>query len=350
MRRQCARRLLIAISCLASLVAWGDSALAQSVEDFFRGKVIRVVVGSAAGGGYDVYARATTRVMSHHLPGNPLFVIQNMPGGGGLLAANYLYNIASQQGIEIGMIERGAPFEHLFNQRDSLAKFDAQKFHWIGTPEQEIGLVFLRLPSPIKTIEDVRTHELVVSATTHTASTSVYPRLLNNLFGMKFKVIEGYKSSQEALYALDRGEVEGHLSGASSAVMRAQVSPWLSEGKVRVIMQLGLHRDPAFPDAGLVTDLARNEADRQILELLFAQQAISYPLLAPPGVPADRVKAFRDAFDATMKDPEFLEDAKRQRLAVDPFSGAEIDKLLDRVEHTPADILARANALLASER
>jgi len=321
----------------------------KSTEDFFRGKTIRLIVGSAAGGGYDVYARATTRVMSRHLPGNPGIVIQNMPGGGGLLAANYLYNIAGKQGLEIGMVERGSPFERLFHPNQHQARFEPRKFNWIGSPEQEIGLGFLRLPSPVKTIEDVRTHELVVSATSHTALTSVYPRLLNNLFGMKFKVVEGYPSSQEALYALNRGEVEAHVSGASSGIMRGQVGPWIADGKVKVILQLGLRPDPAFPGAALVTDLAQTDADRQILELFFAQQVISYPFLAPPGVPADRVKAFRDAFDRTMKDPDFLADAKRANLAVNPVSGAEIDALLERVEKTPTDILSRASALLASE-
>ena len=334
--------------CLSA--AAGSVSLGQSTEEFFRGKTIRVVVGSAAGGGYDVYARATTRVMSRHLPGNPGFVIQNMPGGGGLLAANYLFNIAGQQGLEIGMVERGSPFEHLFHPDEHQARFEPRKFNWIGSPEQEIGLGFLRLPSPVKTIEDVRTHELVVSATTHTALTSVYPRLLNNLFGMKFKVVEGYPSSQEALYALNRGEVEAHVSGASSGIMRGQVGPWIADGKVKVILQMGLRPDPAFPGAALVTDLARNDADRQILDLLFAQQVISYPFLAPPGVPAERVRAFRDAFDEAMKDPDFLADARRANLAVNPVSGADIDALLERVEKTPTDILARASALLANDK
>ena len=344
-----AARLILSISVAALTTLACIGAKAQSVEEFYHGKVVRVVVGSQAGGGYDIYARTVTRVMTRYMPGAPTFVIQNMPGGGGLLAANYLANIANQQGIEIGVVERGSLFERLFNGEKSLAKFDVRKFHWIGSPEQEVGLTFLRMPSPIARIEDLRTHELVVSATTHTASTSIYPRLLNTLFGTKFKVIEGYKSSQEALYALDRGEVEGHVSGASSGVMRNQVGPWLAAGHVKVIMQLGLRRDPTFPEASLVTDLARNESDRQILELVFAQQVTSYPFLAPPGVPADRVKALRDAFDATMKDAEFLDDSRRQRLAVDAVSGADIEALLDRVESTPPDLLARARDLLAGD-
>lgn len=330
--------------------AWPGAVAAQSVGDFYQGKIIRVIVGSGAGGGYDIYARTAMRLMSKYIPGNPGFVIENMAGGGGLLAADYLYNIATRQGLDIGVLERGAPFEHLFNAKGNLAKFDAQKFNWIGSPEQEIGLAFLRLPSSIAAIDDIRTRELVVSATTHTAPTSVYPRMLDNLFGMKFKVIEGYKSSQEALYALDRGEVEGHVSGASSGILRGQVAPWIAAGKVKVILQLGLKKDPAYPDAPLATELAGTPEEHQILDLLFAQQTISYPFVAPPGVPADRVKALRDAFDATMKDPEFQAGAQRQRLQVDPIGGADIDLLLAKVENTPPAILKRVTDLLAGEK
>jgi tripartite-type tricarboxylate transporter receptor subunit TctC len=337
-----------ALAAMMLAVASPTIAPAQSVADFYRGKTIRVIVGSEAGGGYDIYARSVMRLMSKYLPGNPGFVIDNMPGGGGLLAADYLYNIATRQGLDIGVVERGAPFEQLFNPGGDLAKFDAQKFNWIGSPEQEIGLAFLRLPSPIDNILDVRTHELVVSATTHTAPTSVYPRMLNTLFGMKFKVIEGYKSSQAALYALDRGEVEGHVSGASSGILRGQVAPWIASGEVKVILQLGLKKDKAYPDAPLVTELAQSEDQRQILDLLFAQQTISYPFVAPPDVPADRAAALREAFDATMKDPEFLADAQRQRLNVDPIGGGDIDLLLAKVEATPPAILKQVTDLLGS--
>ncbi|HWG03449.1 MAG TPA: hypothetical protein VG271_00420 [Beijerinckiaceae bacterium] len=341
-----ATRFIFAV--LSLLVALPHVATAQSVADFYRGKTIRVIVGSEAGGGYDIYARTAMRLMSKYIPGNPGFVIDNMPGGGGLLAADYLYNIATKDGLTIGVVERGAPFEQLFNPGGNLAKFDARKFNWIGSPEQEIGLAFLRLPSPINSINDVKTHELVVSATTHTAPTSVYPRMLNTLFGTKFKVIEGYKSSQEALYALNRGEVEGHVSGASSGILRGQVAPWIVEGKVKVLLQLGLKKDAAYPDAPLVTELATTDEQRQILELLFAQQTISYPFVAPPGVPADRAAALRDAFDATMKDPDFIADTQRQRLNVDPIGGADIDKLLARVDATPPAILKQVTDLLGS--
>jgi tripartite-type tricarboxylate transporter receptor subunit TctC len=342
-----AKTFAIVIATILSTVG-PLAAAAQSIADFYRGKTIRVIVGSDAGGGYDIYARMVMRLMSKYLPGNPGFVVENMPGGGGLLAADYLYNIAARQGLDIGVIERGAPFDHLFNPKENLAKFDAQNFNWIGSPEQEIGLAFLRLPSPIGNIFDVRTRELVVSATTHTAPTSVYPRMLDNLFGMKFKVIEGYPSSQAALYALDRGEVEGHVSGASSGILRGQVAPWIAAGKVKVILQLGLKKDPAYPDAPLVTDLAGSTEEREILDLMFAQQTISYPFVAPPDVPADRVRALREAFDATMKDPEFRVDAERQHLQVDPIGGADIDLLLAKVEHTPPEILKRVTDLLGS--
>jgi tripartite-type tricarboxylate transporter receptor subunit TctC len=338
---------LLAITAVAVLFGgWHGAARADSAEEFYRGKIIRIAVGSAAGGGYDIYTRAIARIMTKYVPGHPKFIISNMPGGGGLLAPNYLNNVAARDGLEIGVIERGAVFERLFNPKDSKAQFDVRKLNWIGSPEQEIGFVFLRLPSPIRTIDDLNTNELVVSATTHTASTSIYPRMLNKLFGTRFKIIEGYRSSQEALFALDRGEVEGHLSGASSGVMRNQVGPWIDTGKVKIILQLGLKQDLAFSDAPGVTELAKNVEDRQILDLLFAQQEISYPFVAPPDVPADRIAALRAAFDATMKDPDFLADAKKQRLQIDPLSGAEIDAFLTKVESTPPSVLQRFTDLL----
>jgi tripartite-type tricarboxylate transporter receptor subunit TctC len=320
-------------------------ASAQSVDDFYRGKRIRLIVGSDAGGAYDAFARALVRHWSGYIPGHPGFVVENMPGGGGLLSANYLYNIAPRDGLVLGMVERGSAMDPIVHGDVGRARFDPRKFNWLGSPTQETGLMVVRQPSPIKTVEDLKQEALIVSSTTHTAPTSVYPRVLDRLFGMKFRVIEGYKSSREALLAVDRGEVEGHVSGASSGILRAQIEPWIRAGKVKIIMQLGLSRDPAYPDAALVTDLARTPRERDILALMFAQQVMAYPLVAPPGSPADRVEALRNAFDATVKDADFLADARGQNLQLRPVAGSAIEDLLARAYATPPDILASLAAL-----
>ena len=340
---------IAALSGVAAICTFGScSARAEPVEEFFSGKQIKFVVGSAGGGGYESYSRLLLPYLSRHLPGHPLFILQEMPGAAGMVAANYLYNIARQDGSEIGMVGRGVGIEPLLDPKDRGPRYVASKFNWIGTPQQEVGLVFMRLPSPIATMADLKTHELIVSGTTSAAAPSYYPRLMNRLLGTRFKVVEGYKSSQEALLALERGEVEGHCSGSSSATLRARMEPLISAGKVKILAQLGREKDPDYPDVPLILDLAATPADRQILELAFTQQVMAWPVVAPPGVPADRIKALRDAFDATMKDPDFLAEAARQKLIINPVSGEKIAALLDRIYASPKDVLDRVAAL--SER
>lgn len=194
---------------LAGVTVGATASLGQSVEDFYKDRKIKYILGSAGGGGYDVYSRTVTRTMGKHLPGNPTFIIQNMPGAGGVVAANYLYNVSPRDGSELGMTGRASAIEPLINPADKSAKFVATKFNWIGTPQQEIGLMVIWQPSPVQTLADLKKHEVTVSSTGRAAATSVYPRLMNKMFGTKFKVIEGYKSSQEALFASSRSAASG---------------------------------------------------------------------------------------------------------------------------------------------
>jgi tripartite-type tricarboxylate transporter receptor subunit TctC len=268
-----------------------------------------------------------------------------MPGAAGMVAANYLYNIARHDGSEIGMVGRGVGIEPLIDPKDRGPRYVAAKFNWIGSPQQEVGLVFMRLPSPIAVMQDLKSHELIVSGTTSASAPSYYPRLMNMLLGTRFKVVEGYKSSQEALLALERGEVDGHCSGSSSAPLRARMEPLIDAGKVKILAQIGREKDPDYPDVPLILDLAASAADRQILELALAQQVMAWPIVAPPGVPPERVQALRDAFDATMQDPEFLAEAGRQKLIINPVSGERIAALLERIYALPKDLLARVATL-----
>jgi tripartite-type tricarboxylate transporter receptor subunit TctC len=325
------------------LVAW--PAQAQSVEQFYAGRQVKFSIGSPGGGGYDFYSRLVGRFLTRHVPGHPLFVMQNMPGAGGVIVANYLYNIAPKDGSEIAMVARGAATQPLLEPKDRGPKYEATKFNWIGTPQQEVGLLIVRQPSPIQRLEDLKTKELVLSGTAPIAPTSYYPRMLNKLLGTKFKVVEGYKGSQEALLALERGEVEGHSSGSSSGALRERIAPWIREGKVKIMAQIGLEKDPDFPDIPLIVELATTDAERQVMELVFTQQVMAWPVVAPPGVPPERIKALRDGFDATMKDPEFLAEAAQQKLVINPVSGEALAALVERVYATPQELLDRVAGL-----
>ncbi len=346
-------RMLLSAMLLAAIglaLGAGAAAAQQSVEQFYKGRQIKFILGSAGGGGYDAYSRVITRYMGRYIPGNPTFVVQQMPGAGGLIAANYIYGIAPKDGSEIGMTGRAAAIEALINPADKSVKFEATKFNWIGTPQQEIGIMLVLTSTPIKTLDDLKTYELTASSTGRAAATSVYPRLLNNLFGTKFKVIEGYKSSQEALLALERGEVVAHSSGGSSSAFRNRIEPWLKAGTVKMLMQVASEKDPTLPaDLPLITDLARNDADRQILELVLVQQVMGRPMMAPPNMPADRVKALRDAFDKTMLDKDFVAECDKQDLEVNPVGGAKLNAMLEHVYQTPKPVVDRVAELLARD-
>jgi tripartite-type tricarboxylate transporter receptor subunit TctC len=332
--------ILAAICALGAMPAW-----AEPIEEFFAGRQVKLVLGSAGGGGYESYARLLIPYLSRHLPGHPLIVLQEMPGAAGMVAANYLYNIAHRDGSEIGMVGRGVGIEPLLDPKDPGPRYVAAKFNWIGSPQQEVGLVLTRLPSAIATMQDLKTHELIVSGTTAASAPSYYPRLMNAVLGTRFKVVEGYKSSQEALLALERGEVDGHCSGSSSAPLRARIEPLVAAGKVKILAQIGREKDPDYPDIPLILDLAATPADRQVLELALTQQVMAWPVVAPPGVPAERIKALRDAFEATMTDPEFLAEAARQKIIINPVSGEKIAGLIDRVYASPREVLDRVAAL-----
>jgi tripartite-type tricarboxylate transporter receptor subunit TctC len=319
---------------------------AQSVEEFYRGKRINLVTSASVGGGYDQYARLLAKHMPRHIPGQPTIVVQNMTGAEGLKAGNYLYGIAAQDGSVIGGLQRNNGLARFYDVNNAGIQFDASKFHWLGSPQQEVGLFILSTKLGLKSVDDLKKQEVAISSTAHNSPSSIYARLLNALYGSKLKPVEGYNGSQAALLALERGEVDGHISGGSSAAFRSRIMPWIEKGEAKVIMQLGMSRDPAFPDAPTAIEVVSAPADKQLLEIAFAEQIMGRPFLLPPGVPADRVKALRAAFDATMKDPLFLEDAKSQNVEIDPVSGEEINGLLDRVYAAPPEMAARVRDLV----
>jgi tripartite-type tricarboxylate transporter receptor subunit TctC len=329
-----------AVLCLTT------TAKADAVSDFYTGKRLTLITSASVGGGYDQYARLLARHMPRFIPGNPVITVQNMPGAEGIKAANHLYNIAAKDGTVLGGLQRNTGLAHFYAPETTSAQFDARKFTWLGSPQQEIGLLIVRASSGVKSAEDLKTKEITTSSTSRNSPSSIYPRLLNAIYGSKLKVIEGYDGSQSALLAIERGEVDAHISGGSSAAFRARFQPWEKSGMARVVLQLGMERDPEYKNVPTALEIAPTPADRRIFEMAFVEQVMGRPFVLPPGVPQDRVIALRKAFDATMTDKEFLDEARKQGMEIDPVSGARINELLEQVYSAPADVANRVRALV----
>lgn len=339
--RRWVRRTITAalFPCIALFAAPG--ARAQSVTDFYRGKQITLYTAASVGGGYDQYARLLAKHMPRHIPGEPGIVVSNMVGAEGLRVANYLYNVAAQDGTVIGGLARNTGLARFYGFNSAGIQFDARKFYWLGSPEQEVGLFILSTKGGLHSIDDLKTRQVTVSSTADNSPTTVYSRILNDTLGTKLQPITGYPGSQACLLALERGEVEAHISGGSSAPFRARVFPWIAKGDAKVIMLMGMKRDPAFPGVPTAIEVEPTEAGKQLFEIAFAEQVMGRPFVLPPKMAADRVATLRAAFDATMKDPEFLADAEAQKAHIDPVSGVEINALLDRVYSAPPDVAER---------
>ena len=338
-------RVRLYVVMLAMVVcAAVTTASAQTPAEFYKGKRMTMITSASVGGGYDQYARLLAKHMPRFIPGNPSIVVQNMVGADGIRAANYLYKVAAQDGSVIGGVSRNNGLSLFYDPTNASVQFDARKFHWLGSPQQEIGLFVLRLQKGAKSIDDLKRIEVTVSSTARNAPTSIYPRMLNALYGTKIKIVEGYAGSQESLLAVERNEVDGHVSGGSSSAFRARINPWLKKD-AKVILQMGMARDHAFPDIPTAIEIMANPADKQLFEIAFAEQVMGRPFVVPPGVPADRVKVLRDAFDAAVKDPALLADAKAQRMEINPVNGAAINALLERVYAAPPAVASRLREL-----
>lgn len=309
----------------------------------FTGKVIEMQVANTVGGGYDQYARTIARHMGKHFPGNPTIVVKNMPGAGGARAANYLFKVAPRDGSVIAMLTREIAFGPLIAPSPGTYQFKAEEFNWIGSPQQDLGLMLMRT-NAARTIDDLKKKEIVMSGMGPQTLSAMFPLMLNQMLGTRFKVVNGYPGSVEAVMAVERGEVDGHASSGSSAAFRARIRPVMERGELQVLMQLGMNKDSAFA-APLVFELVKEEKDRQLVELLFAPQYGGRPMVAPPGLSKELAEAFRNAFDTTMKDPEFLREAEAQQLEINPVTGAQIADTIQRVYRFPPDVIRRANEL-----
>jgi tripartite-type tricarboxylate transporter receptor subunit TctC len=328
------------------LAAWLQAAAvfpparAQSVADFYRGKQIRVIVGSTAGD-YDTWARVVTRYMRQYVPGNPNFVVENMPGAGSLIAANYLYTKAPQDGTAIGSVSRNIPNFALMKQPN--ANFDPLKFNWIGSPEMTHRACYATAASGISRPEDLFARELMTGGDGAGTSLSEQPMLLRNLLGMKFKVIDGYKGSTEIVLAMERGEVGGLCQTVMAFAQAGQ--HLLDRGQVHVLFTTEKDKVPGF-DVPTIFDYAKTDEQRNILAFHASSLETGRPWLTPPNVPAERVEALRRAFDATMKDSGFLQEAKQRRLEVDPRTGEYVEGVLRSIAALPPELIAKAALMM----
>jgi tripartite-type tricarboxylate transporter receptor subunit TctC len=317
--------------------------LAQSAAEFYKGKTIELDIGLSVGGAYDAYARMLARTMGRYIPGNPAIVPRNIEGAGSMRLANHLYNTAPKDGTSFGTINRGTGFEPLLGSKG--AQFDATRFNWIGSTNNEVSVCVAWHTSGVVTFEDARRHALVVGATGPSADTYQFPKITNAVLGTKFKIVTGYPGGNDVDLAMERGEVEGRCGWSWTSVKGLHQS-WLDRNDINILYQMGLSKHRDLPDVPLIIDLARTDEERAILRLIFARQVMAWPFLAPPGTPSDRVDALRKAFMATVRDKDFLAEADKAGLEITPVSGEDIQKLVQQVYGTPAAIVRQAAELL----
>jgi len=343
-------KLGTATASLAALLVgafWSTQLAADPVADFYRGKRLSLYVGSDAGGGYDSYARLVSRHLGRFIPGNPDLIVQNMPGGGGIRVTNNLYNIAAKDGSAIGLVQRAILTMPLLDARNPEVHYDPLKFKWLGSLNTETGLIIVSSAAPHKDMKDLFEQELLVGSSNPT--TDYMPLFLNNVLGTKFKIISGYKSSNDVYLALDRGEVQGRVSNGWAGD-KGVLKPWIETNKVRLLAQLSTAKSSLFPNVPLIIDVARTERERQAMELILSAQLWGRPLLMPPEVPEERFQAVRKAFVEMTKDPEFLADAKKVGIDIDIVTGEEIDSLLRRVYATPPDIVELVRKAVSADK
>lgn len=340
--------MLVAAACGGSTppAATGAPTTAASaaptqdpVAAFYQGKTVKIIVGYTPGGGYDTYARTLSAHIGKHIPGNPTVIVENMDGAGSIKALNYIYTAAPKDGTVFGTFGRGLPEAEL--RADEGVQFKSKELNWIGSMNEEVSVCVVRSDSPIKTFEDAQKQTVTIGATGPNDDTGFFPRVLNALAGTKFDLKIGYPGGNDVLLAMERGEVQGRCGWSWSSVLSTK-KDWIDTKYVRILTQMSMNKHPDIPkEVPLATEFVKNPDDKQILEVIFARQAIGRPYAAPPGIPAARVKALQDAFEKTMKDPAFLADANKAKQEINARNAAEVKAVIDKIFSTPANLVTR---------
>jgi len=335
------RRMTGLVLAVAGLLP--ATASAQSVEEFYKGRQINMLIGGGAGGGYDVYYRALARHLGKHIPGHPSIIPRNQPAASGLAAAAALYTTAEKDGATIGAFPNNIPMDPLFG--NPAARYDALKLNWLGSIGKLQNVCATWHTSPIKTIQQAQQREVIVAAAAAPTNTAIMPKVLNALLGTKFKPIIGYDPGAGLTMAIERQEAEG-ICGLSWSTMKASRPHWIREKLLNVIVQMGLEKLPDLPNVPAALDLVTDAGKKQVLTLILMRQEPGRPVAAPPGIPGDRLAALRSAFDATMKDQEFVAESEKLQVQIEPLTAVQSHKLLAAAHATPKPIVQQAAELL----
>jgi tripartite-type tricarboxylate transporter receptor subunit TctC len=334
--RTCVASVILLVPVLAS-----PGAHAQSIEEFYRGKQLSMIIGYPTGGSNDIYARTVARHIGKHIPGSPTVIPRNMPGGGSLVAANHVFNVAPKDGTILSLIAPTIPLEERLGAPN--VRLKVTEFNWIGRVAPSVNVTFVMNTVPVKTIQDTFKREIILGASARTSTVALYPMVLANVTGAKFKMVMGYKSSSTAMLAMERGEVEGHST--SMEIVRALHPDWIKDKTITLLVQYALKRHPEMPDVPMSWELGRNDDERQILRIVANATEVGKMILSTPNTPADRIQALRRAFDATVKDSAFLDDLKKQRVDVGPMSGEELQQLVAEVANVSPAIIDKVKAI-----
>jgi tripartite-type tricarboxylate transporter receptor subunit TctC len=333
---------LAMLACAAAALTIATQLAAQPAHDSLAGKSVQMIIGFGPGGGYDLWGRTVGRHIGRHLPGRPTVVAQNMPGAGSYAAAGYIFNIAPKDGTVLGIIARDAALGPLSGAAG--ARFDPTRFAWIGTPTRETNVCIAYHTARVKTVRDLFDQPLILGDTGPGTGTRSYPKALNELLGMKFKLVGGFPASSDVFLAMERGEVEGICESLDSIKIRRP--DWIRQGKVSILLQGGAEPHRELKDVPFVLDLARTPEEKQALEFLYAGQGIGRPFVAPPGMPAERLDMLRGAFNATLRDTAFVAETRQSKLELDPQDGYELAALIAKIYATPKPIVDRISALI----
>jgi tripartite-type tricarboxylate transporter receptor subunit TctC len=329
----------------AAWVAALPAGAAEPSASFYAGKTVRVLVGFATGGGYDLYARTLGRFLGRHIPGEPAVVVQNMPGAGSLKVVNYLFNAAPRDGTVVATFARGIVYEPLLGHPEG-AQFEAAKFNWIGSIANEVSVCAFNAPRGIATWQDMAAKKTVIGASGTGADSDVFPTVLRNLFNLPMRIVTGYPGGADLVLAMERGEIDGRC-GWSWTSLVARNRDMLTGKRITVPLQIALTRHEDLADVPTIMELPSDPRRDAALKLIVSRQAVARPFAAPPGVAPERIETLRSAFDATMRDADFLAEMRSLALEVRPVGGAEVQGLMREIHASPPEVLALAREILA---
>jgi tripartite-type tricarboxylate transporter receptor subunit TctC len=335
------RIIAYALSCLicaAIALPFTGAAQAESAAEFYGKNSVSLVIGYNPGGTYDVYARMAAKHMQKHIPGRPTIVPKNIPGVGGIKAANYLYKQGLRNGSMIGVISQNVALHQVLKHR--AVRYDASKFNWIGRMTSAVEATIVWHTVGVKTLADARKRQVVLAATSAKSSTDTNPRLMNAFAGTKFKIALGYKGTNGSILAMERGEVEGSPAVIQNLVIQKQ--DWIKDKKIAVLVQYSLKRHSAFLDAPAMVEFGKTPEDKEVLSLYGSTAEVGRGLMAPPGVPHDRMAMLRKAFDAMLKDPDFLAEMRERKMELDPLTGDQVQALITKTLATSPGAVKRA--------